>query len=691
MSGDLLLEIGTEEIPSNYLNQALRDLEKLAAAALKEHRMGVSGNLAAFGTPRRLILFGEGIVERQEDAVQEVIGPPMKVSYDEQGKATKAAFGFAQKVGVAVDELSSTLTPRGEYLYVRQRVPGRSAEEILTEILPKLISEIPWPKSMRWGTLGFPFVRPIHWIVALFNGRVVPFETAGIKSGNISRGHRFMAPEPFEVSGIEEYRRELKGRFVLIDPAERRNAVESVVREACIQANGIPSDDPELITIVANLVEYPSAVCGSFGDDFLILPEKVLLTSMREHQRYFGVYNGARKLLPYFIAVNNTVARDESVVRKGHERVLRARLSDAVFFFKEDRKRTLADRMNDLKGVIYQAGLGSSYEKVRRFTRLAESIAETIFPEKLEFVRLAAGLCKCDLVTHMVAEFPSLQGVMGEEYARLEGYPEEVCRAIREHYLPEKSGGALPTAEIGALVGIADRVDTIAGCFSVGLEPTGAADPFGLRRHALAVIRILDDKEWDIDVNDLFREALILLGNEIEFDREPVLSKIQDFVRERYKQLMLRSGFESDFIEAVISVQFDRIHDVRLRIEGLKAFSLQSDEFRPLALTFKRITNILKKESVQWEPDPALMAEPCESTLWEAYRAVQGEIRPLLEKRDYPRALALLAGLRKPVDEYFDGVEIMTRDERVRKNRIGTLQHLCRLFLMVADLSKFAI
>jgi glycyl-tRNA synthetase beta chain len=234
-------------------------------------------------------------------------------------------------------------------------------------------------------------------------------------------------------------------------------------------------------------------------------------------------------------------------------------------------------------------------------------------------------------------------------------------------------------------------VDTIAGCFSVGLEPTGAADPFGLRRHALAVIRILDDRKWDIDVNDLFREALVLLGKEIEFDREPVLSKIQEFVRERYKQLMLRSGFESDFIEAVISVQFDRIHDVRLRIEGLKAFSLQSDEFRPLALTFKRITNILKKESVQWEPDPALMAEPCESALWDAYRAVQGEIQPLIEKRDYPRVLALLAGLRKPVDEYFDGVEIMTRDEGVRKNRIGTLQHLCRLFLMVADLSKFAI
>lgn len=691
MAGEFLLEVGTEEIPSGYLDRALGDLKELARAKFKENRIDVSGGLTAQGTPRRIVLMVRGMAARQEDVVQEVTGPPKSVSYDQQGRPTKAAVGFAQRQGVSVESLQTISTPKGEYLYVRQRVPGRPVEEILREILPQLIGDIPWPKSMRWGSVGYLFVRPIHWIVALFDGKVVPFELAGKESGASSLGHRFMAPEAIDVSGVEDYLQKLPERFVLTDPDERRRRVEEAVEKAAAEVDGLPSEDPELLNTVVNLIEYPSAVWGSFDRAFLNLPEAVLITSMKEHQKYFGVYDRDKRLMPFFVAVNNTVARDPSVVRKGHERVLRARLSDADFFFREDRKKPLAGRLEDLKSVIYQADLGSSYAKVRRFTKLAEFLAESVLPEKVEAVKSTAELSKCDLVTHMVAEFPSLQGVMGKEYARLEGYPEEVCAAIREHYLPDRSGGALPESEAGAVVGVADRVDTIVGCFAVGLEPTGAADPFALRRHALAIIRILEGMDWDVSLTELTRRAISLLADEIDFGPDEVFGKVQAFVRERYKQLMLRSGYESDLVEAVISVDFDRIRDVRRRIEGLKAFSAHSEEFKPLVFTFKRITNILKKEEEALAPSMDLMTASCETALWEAYLAVRETVSEALEAGDYVRVLNLLAGLRKPVDDFFDGVEIMTKDDRLRKNRKGMLRSLSRLFTTVADFSKFSI
>ena len=478
MATELLLEIGTEEIPAGYLKKGLRELKTLAEACMEENRIEIAGRLYTCGTPRRLVLIGEFLSETQTELVQEVTGPPRTVAYDAEGRPTKAAIGFARKQGVPVEELKCIETPKGEYLHVRQQLPGRPTMEILAEALPKLIAEIAWPKSMRWGGVGFSFVRPIHWVNALFGNKVIPFEIAGVKSGRSTRGHRFMAPEAIEVSGVQDYLDMMEKMYVLIDQEKRESVVEGLCREAAGRAGGEMARDKELIATVANLVEYPSVVCGSFDEAFLELPESVLITVMKKHQKYFSVHDAEGRLMPNFLAVNNTVARDETVTRRGHERVLRARLSDAAFFFKEDLKSPLGDRLEDLKRVIYQAELGTSHAKVLRFTRLAESMGKRLLPDRLDDLRSVAGMCKCDLVTQMVTEFPSLQGVMGKEYARAEGKPEEICLAIHEHYLPVRAGGELPTSELGAIIGCADRMDTIAGCFAIGLEPSGRADPF---------------------------------------------------------------------------------------------------------------------------------------------------------------------------------------------------------------------
>jgi len=692
MANELLLEIGTEEIPAGYLAEGLAQWRRLVEDCLSENRVEITGGVETFGTPRRLVLIGKGISERQTDLVKEITGPPRSVAYDGEGRPTKAAVGFAQKQGVPVETLQCIETEKGEYLYVKREIPGRATAEILAESLPVLMAEIPWPKSMRWGAVGFPFVRPIHWVVCLLNAKVVPFEVAGVKSGDTTRGHRFMSPAPIQISGIQDYLKNMERAFVVIDLKERERIVQEVVQRAAEKVGGRPADDPELVGIVVNLVEYPSAVCGSFDRSFLDIPDVVPITAMREHQKYFAVYDPGGRLMPNFVAVNNTVARDQAAVQRGHERVLRARLSDAAFFLKEDRKTPLLNRLEGLRQVVYQADLGTSYAKVQRFTRLAEHIAGMVLPSEAENVNLVARLCKCDLITQMVGEFPSLQGVMGKEYAQLEGYSDAVSTGIYEHYLPLRAGGALPTSGIGAVVGIADRMDTIAGCFAVGLEPSGSADPFALRRHALAIIRIIEGMGWDLSLKELTEEALSLLIEEVQFDKAQVFSKVVAFVRERYKQLMLGADYASDLVDAVISADFDHIQRLRHRIDQLKTFAAESEEFSQLCLTFKRVSNILKKEERPFQPDPTLFREACETALWEAFQSLKDEVYRFVEQEAYLDALSLVATIRKPVDDFFDGVEVLARDDQtLRENRVGLLQQIAGLMLLLADFSKFSI
>ena len=692
MTGELLFEIGTEEIPSDYLDNALADLGRLAENAFKEKRLGVREKIMTYGTPRRLVLVGKGLAEKQEDALDEITGPPKKAAFDESGKPTKAAIGFAQRHGVSVEDLQIQKTPKGEYLYVRKRTPGRATMEVLSEILPKLISDIPWPKSMRWGTLGFSFVRPIHWLLALLDGELIPFETAGVKSGDRTRGHRFMAPQSIQVRGIGDYLDKIREAFVLVDREERASKIQEGAMAAARNVHGTPVLDTELLATVTNMVEFPSTLCGSFDKAFLQLPDPVLITAMKKHQKYFAVRDQQGRLMPHFVAVNNTVARDETVVRRGHERVLRARLSDADFFFKQDREKPLQARLEDLKGVIYQAQLGTSFAKVQRFTKLAEYLAEQVAPELKKEVSLAAGLCKCDLVTEMVNEFPELQGVMGREYARRDGHSEAVCLAVHEHYLPARAGDELPSSPAGAIVGLADRMDTVTGFFAIGMEPTGAADPFALRRHALAIIRILEKMEWEVSLREFILKALSILREGISFDEASVFEKVLDFYRERYRQMMLRSDYSPDLVEAVISAEFDHLHHLRYRFGDLKKFVSGFSDLEPLALMFKRMVNILKNQTGAPSVHPALLREPSELQLWKRYQGMRDEFHRLIEHKKYFEALNLLVTLKKPVDEFFEGVEILTKkDEELKNNRVALLKELTQLFLSIADFSKFAI
>jgi glycyl-tRNA synthetase beta chain len=683
------MEIGTEEIPAGYLEEALGALRTLLESGLAENRIAIAGGVEVYGTPRRLVLIGKQISQRQSEMVREVTGPPVGAAYDREGKPTKAAMGFAEKQGVPVEALGRVTTAKGEYVFVRREVPGRPTLDVVSELLPRIVSQIPWPKSMRWGGVGFPFVRPIHWILALFDGQTVPFELAGIRSGASSFGHRFMAPEAFHVRGVEDYLGQLERRFILVDQRERERVVERIAREAAASVGGEILPDPELISTVANLVEYPSAVCGHFGPEFLAIPEPVLVTAMREHQKYFAVKDREGALMAHFVAINNTLARDPSVVRRGHERVLRARLSDAAFFFKEDRKRPLEARLEELKGVIYQADLGTSHGKVARFTRIAESLARELLPGELDGVRLACKLCKCDLVTQMVSEFPSLQGTMGMAYARIEGYEEKICRAIHEHYLPTKAGGELPASAIGAVVGVADRVDTIAGCFAVGLEPTGATDPFALRRHALAILRILEARGWNVSVRGLVEKALAILEEEVRFDRRAAEEKAVAFILERYKHLVQRAGYAPDLVDAVLATGSDRIPELGARIAQLKRFTEESEDFKGLAMTFKRVSNILKSQTGKFRPAPELLGQDCERELLAVLGRMKVEVARCIEVQDFHGALRLMVGLKGPVDAFFDGVEILTKqDPGLREARVGLLQELAGLFLSVADLSK---
>ena len=692
MPGELLFEIGTEEIPSDYLDDALNALKRLAEDALKENRIGAPEDLKVFGTPRRLALLAPAVDEKQADAVQEMVGPPKKAAFDERGEPTKAALGFAQKQGVSVDQLGMLETPRGEYLYIKRSIPGRPTIEVLAEILPRLMAEMPWPKSMRWGSHPFAFVRPIHWILALFQGRVIHLEIGGIRSGNTTRGHRFMAPGDVAVENFRDFEDKLKARYVLIDRGERAGRIEAGAGMAAKGVGGSPMADSDLLTTVTNMVEYPSTLCGGFDPSFLGIPAPVLITAMKKHQKYFAVLDSSGRLMPNFVAVNNTVARDEAVVRRGHERVLRARLADASFFFHEDRGTPLAARLEALKGVIYQARLGTSYAKVQRFSKVAGFLARLVIPDKIDQVSLAARLCKCDLVTDMVTEFPELQGVMGMEYARLDGHPEEVCLAIREHYLPARAGDDLPSTAIGAIVGIADRMDTIVGFFAIGSEPTGAADPFALRRHALAVLRILEQWDWNISLQALIAEAVEVLAEDIPVDKDVTSSKVKEFFRERYKYLMLRAEYPSDLVDAVIAVEFDRINQLRPRCDHLREFIRRFGDFESLVLTFKRVTNILKNQAAPSDVNPSLFKHPSESALLQAYQSVQDDVGRLMAQKDYAGALNLMAGLKGPVDAFFEGVEILTKeDDALRQNRVALLQDLSRLFLKVADFSKFSV
>lgn len=685
---ELLFEIGTEELPAGFQKPALEQLKENFIARAKELKLA-HGSVSTLGTPRRLALLVEDLVDSQPDSRNELMGPSRQAGFDKEGNATKAAIGFAGSRGADVADLKVVETDKGEYLMLVQEVKGVATTVLLPDLLDELMQGFSFAKSMRWGSHSASFARPIQWLVALYGGQVVPFCYQGMAASDKSRGHRFMANEDVIIDGAASYKKNLQSVFVEVDQNERRSLVlaeiEKAVSETLDARVARVAVDEALVDTVCNLVEKPFGVCGSFDEKFLQLPDEALITSMREHQKYFPVVDTENNLLPNFVAVNNTDVKDIALTRTGHERVLRARLEDAFFFFSGDKEKRLDDRVDALTGIIFQAELGNMLEKTERIVKLSALLAEQFVPDSINEACRAARLCKTDLLTDMVGEFPSLQGNMGCAYALQDGESQAVALAIQEHYFPKRAGAELPGSLLGAVVGLADRIDTISGCFGIGQVPTGTTDPFGLRRIALAILHLIEHFKLSLSLHDVVHKALSLYGSKVDGGRETV-NQVVAFIRGRFVNDQLALGADAEAVDAVTTVAFDDINDSLLKIRALSGIR-GKDDFAVLAASYKRIRNIIKDNSAT-DIEETLLTEKAEQQLASVFGRLNVEVQPLLDARDYEGALAAMLILKEPVDEFFNEVMVMAEDEAVRVNRLNLLTAISALFLRVGDISK---
>ena len=685
MSKELLFEIGTEEIPAGFLSKAIGDMEDIIHTSLTEKRIPFAG-IKCMATPRRLVLYIAEIARKQEDQTIEKMGPAKKAAFDENGTPTKAALCFARGQGMEIADLKIIVTEKGEYLGARKTIAGQLTAALLPEILTNFLMAIPFKKSMRWANYDLRFARPIHWLLALYDGNVVPLKIEDIASGNTSCGHRFMSPEPFAVSGFDDYLNKSRQNYVIADPAERKKLILEGAESAAAEVGGKIFYTEDLLDTVSFIVEYPVIVRGSFDQDYLKIPKEVLTTTMISHQKYFPVINDEGKLLPYFIAVSNTKARDLAVVARGNEKVLRARLADASFFFEEDRKVPLENRIESLKKVVFHTLLGTSHQKVLRFRKLAVKIAQKVKPAVKKNVDRAALLAKADLESLMVGEFSELQGIMGREYALLAGENPVIASAIYEHYLPIVASGDLPQTQEGAIVGIADKIDTIVGFIGVGLPPTGTADPYALRRQSLGIINIILDKRYPLTLDFLIDESIALFKGTLKKPADEIKKDVLEFFKGRLQNQLISQGFAYDTVEAVLS---EGVNDVVLALEKIKSLQTfrQNTEFEPISIAFKRVDNILK-DFRNPHVDVNLLKDEAEIRLFSTFENIKTRVEKGITENNFNFALSELATLRPPVDAFFDGVMVMDKDENIRINRLSLLAEISALFHKIADFSK---
>jgi glycyl-tRNA synthetase beta chain len=685
MNNELLFEIGTEEIPAGFLSKAITDMKEIIEKIMAEKKITCRG-ITCLATPRRLVVHIADLAKKQEDQTIEKIGPAKKAAYDESGKPTKAALGFARGLGIDVSELEIIKTEKGEYIGARKNVAGSPTAQLLPEILSGFISALPFRKSMRWCNFDLRFARPIHWILAMYDGAVIPIQIENISSGNKSRGHRFMSPASFVVSDFYDYLAKTKKNHVIADPEERKKIILSEAQKAAAQAGGKLYCTDELLETVTFLVEFPVIIRGNFDEKFLKIPKEVIITTMISHQKYFPVVNEQGELLPCFIAVSNTKPRDESIVARGNERVLRARLADAQFFFEEDKKIPLENRVDSLKKVVFHTMLGTSYEKVMRFRKLAIKISQKINPVVKDNVDRAALLAKADLETQMVGEFSELQGIIGRQYALLSGEKQPVADAIYEHYLPTVAGGELPKTDEGAIVGIADKMDSIVGFFGAGLVPTGTADPYALRRQALGIINIILSRRYALPLDYLFKESFSLFENTFKKSSAEIKKEVLQFFAGRLENLFISQGYEYDTVDAVLAADFNDLVAFEEKVKALHAFRKNPD-FEPISIAFKRVDNILKGFNNP-NLDVKLFTTEAEKNLFASFTKTRDNVAAEINKSDFFKALTELAILRPSVDAFFDSVMVMDKDKKIQFNRLSLLAEISAMFHKIADFSK---
>ena len=683
---DLFIEIGTEEIPAGYIEPALADMGQKLADFFGKGRVS-AGTPQVMGTPRRLVVHVPDVDKRQKDVVETYQGPNVKVAYDENGNPTKAAIGFAKGKGVDIKDLSTVTTPKGEVICAKVEQKGQPTVTILNEYLAQWMADITFPKKMRWGSRKIPFARPVHWVAALFDGKKLKFEFEGIKAGNTSQGHRFLNPRKFKFDSFKSYLRECKKHKVMVDPAERRQAIRDQVKAIAKQSKGKVKEDVDLLDTVTHLVEFPVAVRGEFDKAYLELPKELLVITMKVHQKYFPVWKGD-KLLPYFITISNMKARGQDIPR-GNQRVLKARLEDARFFYDEDRKRKLEDFVDDLKGVVFQKDLGTSYEKLMRIVSLAGTIAQKVCPESEETAKRAALLSKADLVSQMVFEFPELQGIMGGYYAEQSGESAEVAQAIKEHYRPAFAGDAVPSTQAGAVVAVADKLDTIVGCIGVGLIPSGSEDPYALRRHALGIMQILSDYNFSLDLEWLIDQGIQALGDKAKLPREDIVTHCRALFHQRFKTLLAGEGYEYDVIDAVLATQIASFKNAEGKAKALSELK-QQPYFEDLATAFKRVDRIIEG-NVPNEVNPDLLQEEAEKALFRKFAGINPTVSSMTEAGDYAGALEKIVEIKDEVDAFFDHVMVNAEDRALKANRMALLKSIANLFSPLADFSKIVI
>ncbi len=685
-TSDLLIELGTEEIPASLLESTARRFAQILIDSLQNERLS-SAVQAIWYTPRRIIVGLERIPIRQEDLFETVTGPAKGVAYDVQGSATKAAMGFAQKHGVSVSQLKTVQTPKGEYVAVVRRIRGESSRRILGRLIPATIARVPFPKTMHWSPDKFRFSRPIRWIIALFGGTVVKFQVGDVTSSRRTSGHRFLGKRSIAVSTLEDLRTRLRENGVLVDASEREGKIMAGLEEQARARGGRLLPDPDLLKTVVNLNEFPAVISGSIEPGFLALPQEILVTVMREHQKYFSVVGPDGKLLPAFLAVVNLESANMDLIRTGHERVLRARLADAAFFWDTDRKIRLADREALLRNVLFQEKLGSYYDKEQRMLALLPRVTQMInATEMLGELETAARLSKCDLITEMVKEFTDLQGIVGGLYAGAEGSPANVWQAIYEQYQPKSTSSPSPSTLAGAVLSLVDRLDTVCGCFSVGLIPSGSGDPFAVRRQGNGLLKILFDHHLSVSVDSLVGWSLSTYAT-----TPPETSQeIKNFFEGRIRFLFEEMGYSYDCINSVLAAGFDDPLGTLERVRALQSMREEPD-FLSLASNFRRIVNILATATVTSAPDPGNMSDPAEKALWDAYEEVRPQVEAARRNHDYESALRSLASMRQVVDQFFDKVLVMDEDVALRNNRLALLSRLSQLFLGIADISQIVL
>ena len=684
MNNYLLLEIGVEELPSRFGQTTLDQIENNLSKLLKEERINFD-NIEKYATPRRLTFVIKNLADKATDLEEEVKGPAKKIAVDDDGNFTKPALGFMKSKGLDPENVYFKQLGNAEYLFGTIKQEGKHTSEVLKTIVPEAIKNVTFPKAMRWGGKNMRFARPIRWMVALLNNEILDIDLEGIKSSNITRGHRFLGEKEFEVNSVEEYFEKLDKNFVILDQHKRKEMIRKQAVEVAKSLGGEVELDEDLLEEITFLVEYPTAFYGEFDEEYVKLPKEVVTTPMKEHQRYFPVLKDG-KLLPNFIAVRNGDSNRIDLVKAGNEKVLRARLADALFFYHEDTKKPLESFVDKLQTVVFQAKLGTVYDKTLRIEKLSQVILNELnMTESKENTLRAAKLCKADLVTNMVFEFTELQGIMGRDYAQVSGENEEVCQGIFEHYLPRFAGDILPETNTGIALSIADKLDSIAGFFAIGIKPSGSQDPYALRRQALGILSILLDRKLSVNLNNLINAALDNYSN-LEFNKEEVASQIVEFFVERVKNLFKDLGIRYDVIDAVLNNNLDDISDIHTRALELNRW-LQKDELVEMLTAFNRVATLAEKATTDIVKED-LLKEDAEIKLYNGFKEIKSNVESLLLDKKYNEALDAFATLRPLVDNLFDNVMVMDKDEAIKENRLGLLKQIYSTMLTICDLSK---